>query len=261
MKIRQTWLSSSGTSAASSRANKPSAPFVVHADRAAIGNHLEAKKNQDQLDILSERDGTLGSAVQSGLKRIRSWRVPPNWSRSDWFEELVAVATAAVWQAICDFDPERGVPLAAFGYCRMISCCLARYRKEWRYALHLDASDSGEKETTTFKDPDPPAAKINGTHHSSGDLRGAVGALPAQERQLIEQLFWDERTETELANALGTNQSTINRRKRTILKNLRMKLCDGNEFQKLCIKLLVASNLTDWLTGLADAAADVALRA
>jgi len=254
MKVTQNcWISFA--SARISRANKPFAPFVGHADRAPIGKHLEAKENQDQLDILSERDETLGSAVQSGLNRTRSWRVPPNWSQDDWLEELAAVATAAAWQALCDFDPDRGVPLAGFGYCRIISRCLARYRKEWRYALHLVASDSGEKETTTFKHPGltaSSAAKVNGTHSSNDDLRGAVGALPPEQRRLIEQLFWEERTETEVANTMHVNQSTINRRKRTILKSLRMKLCDGNELQNFCIKLLIASNLTDWLAGLGD---------
>ena len=206
-------------------------------------------------DILSVRDETLGSAVQSGFKRIRSWRVPPNWSRCDWLEELAAVGTAAAWQAVCDFDPDRGVPLAGFGYCRIISRCLARYRKEWRYAVHLVASDSREKESTTFERPELNAsfsAKLNETHPSNNDLRGAIGALPAKQRRLIEQLFWEERTETEVANTMNTNQSTINRSKRTILKSLRMTLCDGNEFQNLCIKLLVASNLTDWLARLGD---------
>ena len=177
-------------------------------------------------------DENLGAAVQTGFKRIRSWRVPPNWSRDDWFEELAAVATAAAWQALCDFDPDRGVPLAGFGYCRIISRCLARYRKEWRYALHLVASDSREEGTTILKGPGVSVTKVNGTYHSSGDLRGVVGALPAEQRRLIEQLFWEERTETELADALGTNQSTINRRKQTILNGLRMKLCDHNEFQR-----------------------------
>jgi RNA polymerase sigma factor (sigma-70 family) len=223
---------------------------------ARIGKQLEAKKNQDQLDILSERDETLGSAVQSGLKRTWSWRVPPNWSRDDWLEELAAVATAAAWQALCDFDPELGVPLAAFGYCRIISRCLARYRKEWRYVLHIRASDSREEQTTTFKHAGLPSsvARVNGTDPSNNDLRGAVRALPGKQRRLIEQLFWEERTETEVANTMNINQSTINRRKRTILNSLRMKLCDGNEFQKLCIKLLVAGNLTDWLADLADVA-------
>jgi DNA-directed RNA polymerase specialized sigma24 family protein len=237
MKVTQNcWRSFA--SARISRANKPFAPFVGHADRPPIGKHLEAKKNQDQLDILSESDETLGSAVQSGLKRTRSWRVPPNWSRDDWLEELAAVATAAAWQALCDFDPDRGVPLAGFGYCRIISRCLARYRKEWRYVLHIRASDSCEKGTTTFKDPGSaasPMASVNGTHPSNNDLRGAVGALPAEQRHLIEQLFWEERTEVEVANTMSINQSTLNRRKRTILKSLRMKLCDGNEFQKFCI--------------------------
>src|SRR5436190_18022694 len=131
------------------------------------GEHQEVKAAMATSEPLSGLNGALGSAMQSGFKRIRSWRVPPNWSPCDWLEELAAVGIAAAWQAVCDFDPERGVPLAGFGYCRMMTRCLSRYRKEWRYALHLVASDSGEKETTTFKHPDlaaSSAAKVNGTH-------------------------------------------------------------------------------------------------
>jgi hypothetical protein len=35
-----------------------------------------------------------------------------------------------------------------------------------------------------------------------------------------------------VANTMGVNQSTINRRKHDILNGLRMKLRDRNEFQK-----------------------------
>ena len=255
MKVTQNYRRSC-ESARISRANRRFAPFAGHAARAAIGKHVEAKKNQDQLDILSARDETLASAVQSGLKRIRSWRVPPNWSRCDWFEELAAVATAAAWQAICDFDPERGVPLAGFAYCRMMTRCLARYRKEWRYALHIDASDCGEEETTPFKHLGLAAAspaKVNGSCWGE-NLRGAVAALPSEQRRLLKQLFWEDRTEVEVANTMNINQSTINRRKQTILKSLRMMLCDPNEFQTFWIKMLFVSNLTDWLAGLGDAA-------
>jgi DNA-directed RNA polymerase specialized sigma24 family protein len=45
-------------------------------------------------------------------------------------------------------------------------------------------------------------------------LRRAIGALPGQQGRLIEQLFWEEGTESELAASMGTNQSTVNRRKR-----------------------------------------------
>jgi DNA-directed RNA polymerase specialized sigma24 family protein len=211
------------------------AQLLRHSYRAPIGKDFEAKKNQGQLDILSQRDEGFGSAVQSAFKRIRSWPVPPNWSRDGWFEELEAVGTAAVWQAVCEFDAERGVPLTGFGYCRMMTRCLARYRKEWRYALHLAPSDSYEKKTTTFKQPGweaSSAAKVDGPHRSIDDLRGAVGALPVERRRLIEQLFWKERTETEVARAMGVNQSTISRRKQAILHGLRMKLRDRDKFQK-----------------------------
>jgi DNA-directed RNA polymerase specialized sigma subunit len=56
--------------------------------------------------------------------------------------------------------------------------------------------------------------------------------LPTGQRRLIEELFWEERTEARVANTVGTNQSTINRRKHDILKGLRMKLRDRNEFQR-----------------------------
>jgi RNA polymerase sigma factor (sigma-70 family) len=200
-------------------------------------------------------DETLDSALQSGLKRIRSWQVPPNWCRTDWIEELAAVATAALWQAVCEFDPKRGVPFAGFAYCRMMSRCLACYRKEWRYALHIGTKDSCKEQTSSLNSPAFAAsspAKINGSGCSE-NLRGAVAALPAEERRLLEQLFWEDRTEVEVANMMSINQSTINRRKQGILKSLRTKLCNSNEFQRFCI-ILFASNLTSWLAGLGEGA-------
>src|SRR4030095_8311330 len=65
----------------------------------------------------------------------------------------------------------------------------ARYRKEWRYALHLVDSDSCEKQTTTFKHPGLAASsteQADGTYCSHGHLRGAVRALPSEQSRLIE---------------------------------------------------------------------------
>jgi RNA polymerase sigma factor (sigma-70 family) len=185
------------------------------------------------LDSLLNREEILASAVRSAFKRIRAWRVPPNWSRSNWIEEFTAVATAAAWQTVAEFDPELGVPLAAFVYCRIITRCLARYRKEWRYALRLVACDPYEQ-ATTLKDRGLAASSAAKAYRTdrSNDLRTAVAGLPPEQRRLIEQLFWEERTETEVAEALGINQSTINRRKQTILNGLRLKLRDRNEFQR-----------------------------
>jgi DNA-directed RNA polymerase specialized sigma24 family protein len=91
-------------------------------------------------------------------------------------------------------------------------------------------------ESTTFKQPGLAAlsaARADGTHRSNDDLRGAVGALPVERRRLIEELFWEDQTETEVAGAMSINQSTINRRKQAILNGLRRKLGDHNEFQRI----------------------------
>ena len=222
MKVAQNYWESIA-SARMSSANKGFEPLCGQSYRAPIGKHLEAKKRQDHLDMLS----ALGFAVQAGFKRIQSWHVPPNWSRVDWLEELAAIATAAAWQAVRDFDAERGVPLAGFGYCRVVSHCLARYRKEWRYALHLVSRDRCKKKITTFEHPDLTTlspAQLHDAHSSNDHLRRAIGALPAEQRRLIEQLFWEGRSETEVATTMSINQSTVSRRKRAILNRLRISL-------------------------------------
>ena len=56
------------------------------------------------------------------------------------------------------------------------------------------------------------------TYDPNDDLVEALGALATEQRRLIEQLFWEDCTETEVADAMGTNQSTINRRKQASFK-------------------------------------------
>jgi hypothetical protein len=63
--------------------------------------------------------------------------------------------------------------------------------------------------------------------------------LPPEKRRLIEQLFWEERTETDVAGAMGVNQSTINRRMAAILNGLRMQLRNTRRISKIfCINSL-----------------------
>ena len=87
------------------------------------------------------------------------------------------------------------------------------------------------------------AAWVDGTHRSNNHLRGVVGALPAEQRRLIQQLFWEERTETEVADAMGTHQSTINRRKQAILNGLQQRLHDRRHFKDFSHKDSARRNL------------------
>ena len=55
----------------------------------------------------------------------------------------------------------------------------------------------------------------------SQQLHNALSLLTDDERDLIEQLFFEERTERDLAVEYGLSQRGINKRKQRILKHLR----------------------------------------
>lgn len=96
------------------------------------------QRNHTQLTVHGEITGdALKPVLQSCQRRIRSWRVPPNWSPRDWFEEIEAVQAIAAWQASRAYDPSRGINYAAFVYQKVMACALTRYRQEWTYALRV----------------------------------------------------------------------------------------------------------------------------
>jgi RNA polymerase sigma-70 factor (ECF subfamily) len=142
------------------------------------------------------------------------WRVPPNWSPRDWSKELSAEVIAAACEAEHDFDPTRGVPLAAFVRQRVLARALRRYRQEWSYARHccLHLEGDGGIDAT------------DGRFSSSEDLeqlRRSLDRLPERHRRLIDSLYWDEKTQVEAARVLSLSQQAISRRKRLILEQLR----------------------------------------
>src|SRR5205809_4895153 len=95
-------------------------------------------------------DDELSATLRQAFRRILSWRIPPNWSAHDWFDEVKAITAAARWKAELDYDFERGVPLSAFLYQRVLTCAWTRYRQEWAYALRFVQEDgTGGDEAAT----------------------------------------------------------------------------------------------------------------
>ncbi len=152
-------------------------------------------------------------------KRIGRWRLPPHWSSHDWLEEMHAQAAAAAFQAIGDYDPQRGVPRSAFVRLRILSSLRTRYRQEWSYALHCGPkAAAGDEANPADERPAPPRA--------DEALRPSLARLPDPDRWLLQRLFWEGCTEKDLAAELGIAQSTVNKRKRSILLGLRRTIGD-----------------------------------
>jgi hypothetical protein len=164
------------------------------------------------------RPGGRGSpelaAARGCLRRIRRWRVPPRWSDRDWFEEIGAEAAAAALQASRDFDPDRGVPRAAFLRQRVLAAALARYRREWSLALRQVSLE-------VVGESGPPGVDGLPSREAVARLvQEALGRLPRRDAWIIEGLFWGGKTEAGLAATLGVTQQAVSKRKRAIFRTL-----------------------------------------
>jgi RNA polymerase sigma factor (sigma-70 family) len=156
------------------------------------------------------------------LRRLYSWREPPNWSRQDWREEIRAEAIAAECEAERDFDPSLGVPVGAFIRQRILARALTRYRREWAYGRRCGPASENHE--------------LDGISHSdewlgdvSESVRHFLHRMPDHHRRLIECLFWEDKTEVEVARALQCSQSAISVRKHRILEQLRTRMSRHGE--------------------------------
>ena len=157
------------------------------------------------------------SIVDSCLRRIFRWRVPPNWSISDWRYEMRAEAACAAWQAVGDYDPSLGVPFSAFVRQRVLADTLTRYRQEWAYALRLaQKHDPKDFDTRTL---DSTASAVFDAWPGHAPAR-----LSKSDLWLIEQLFLRDRKEADIATQIGITQQAVNKRKRAIVMRLKQHI-------------------------------------
>jgi DNA-directed RNA polymerase specialized sigma24 family protein len=126
--------------------------------------------------------------THQALRRVYTWRVPPNWSPRDWREEMEAEAAAAAWEAERDFDPTRGIPVSAFVHARVLTRTLTRCRREWAYArrcgLHAQADHCQDVSL------DGPSS-----FEVQESVRRCLDRLTELERRVIDCLFWERRTQ------------------------------------------------------------------
>ena len=166
------------------------------------------------------------------FQRIRTWRLPPNWSASDWFEEVKEVLCVAAIEADADFDPARGVSVGAFLYHRAMSRVLTRYRQEWNYGTRFvsecagrcaDADEAHNSQASSGRTDDPFLCAPE-PDKPLEELTEALASMSAPSRRLIELLFWEERTESEAAREFGISQPAICKRLQAVLSALHRRV-------------------------------------
>jgi RNA polymerase sigma factor (sigma-70 family) len=181
--------------------------------------HGICRKNQIEDEI--------STIVRRCLARIRLWRVPHNWSFQDWFDEIEELATAAAWLAASDCRQSTESSFSFFLQQRILSTVRTRYRQEFLYGLRFAVSipdqvaDSDDRPSnfsrSSYREPVIEPLMF-------GDLAAALEKLSTDQRFVIEQLFWHERTQTELALSLGLSQRGVSKRMQSALRALRALL-------------------------------------
>lgn len=141
-------------------------------------------------------------------------RTPPNWSTSDWREEIKAHCAAASWQAMSEYDSSRGVPLKVFVHQRVLADVYTRYRQECRYARRYGYEFPLKEKPFEGEGSFYPAEFVELLFETLAQLSETDGWL-------LKQLYWEGLTEAEVAHAVGISQPAVNRRKQLILRELR----------------------------------------
>lgn len=167
------------------------------------------------------RNYELNAALHRAFCRIRSWRIPPNWSAHDWLDEVKAITAAAGCHAENDYDSELSVPLSAFLYRRALACAWTRYRQEWAYFLRFmeQGPNNGDKAEASHQ-------TVLEVASLKDSLQSALTELSQADQWLIRQVFWNETTEDQVAKSLNISQQAVSKRKRRIICRLRRLLSD-----------------------------------
>jgi RNA polymerase sigma factor (sigma-70 family) len=182
---------------------------------------------------MEELSPKVQKAVQAALHQARQRRCPPHWDGSEWQKELDAIAQATAFEACFYFDEQRGMTLETFVFWQVLTALRDFHRREWAYfAFHCGhlsrVSDEGE---AGEGDESAEVCEEVATEGLEREWRRylifwALERLSERERQVMKRLYWDGRTEAEIAHELGISQQAVSKIKRKAIQKLR-ELLEG----------------------------------
>jgi RNA polymerase sigma factor (sigma-70 family) len=182
---------------------------------------------------MEELSPKVQKAVQVALHQARQWRCPIHWDGKEWQKELDAIAQAAAFEACFYFDEQRGITLEIFVFWQVLTALRDFHRREWAYfAFHCGhltkVSDEGE---AGEGDESAEVCEEVATEGLEREWRRylifwALERLSERERQVMKRLYWDGRTEVEIAHELGISQQAVSKIKRKAIQKLR-ELLEG----------------------------------
>ncbi len=198
------------------------APFRRPAKTKAPGAALSAMADEDLMARISEGDSAAFSVIYDRHSTAAFSLAYRMVGRRGAAEDVVQEALLSLWRAAHRYDAGRG-SVRTF----ILGIVHNRAIDGLRRATVHDsrrASDEGLEER--FAAPDRTDAEA-GRRSEAGDVRTALGALPADQLKVIELAYFGGFTHTEIAEMLDTPLGTVKGRMRLGLEKLRGLLGEG----------------------------------
>ena len=171
----------------------------------------------------------LQRAALHAVQRTNRLTPPANYALAYWREERTAIAHIAVWQAVQEYQPDRGVSLQTYAAMRAEWAILDVWKRLqragwWLASLPVDA-ETGE----VIEVVDPEAQALVEANALCAQVRAAVESLPAAERRVVELHFGAGLSERAIACRLGVSKSWVHLRLQSALARLRADLGVNDE--------------------------------
>lgn len=154
--------------------------------------------------LLTLHEGLCRKAVRS----IRSG--PPD-------DDLMQAARIAFVQAVRAYRLVGSATLATFAYTVVYRAVLKEARRRDRSATRLKTVAYDEMRDGDGSDDGGIAERLQ---HMI--LHAALSAMPRADRELLDRLYWSDRSQREVANEFGVSQTAVYKRHSRIISGLRM---------------------------------------
>ena len=144
-------------------------------------------------------------------------------------EDALAEGTVSFVRAVHDYDLSQSVPFAGFVKARVYGDLRTLFRRTAKIWQREAAVDERREEPFWELVEDPAAADAMTRLERQAALVPALRALTPREREVVQLLYWDERTQKEVAAALGITQQAVAGAKRRALAKMRQVLASIHE--------------------------------
>lgn len=138
-------------------------------------------------------------------------------------EDVTQEAFLSIWRSKARYDPTRGSVRAwTLGIVR--NRAIDALRREGGRAPKLDLDD----EAVLERRPAPDQTEAEALRRETArQVRGALGALPTEQSQVIELAYFGGFTHSEIAKMLGMPLGTVKGRMRLGLEKIRARFAEG----------------------------------